>query len=396
MNGRVTVIGAGLVGLATALEMASGGVKVVVLEAEDDICRHQSGHNSGVIHSGLYYAPGSNKARLCTSGRERLYRLCAEEDIAHRRCGKLVVATSEAETSRLTELERRGRENGLFGLTRLRAEEISTRFPEITGVAALWVPQTGIVDFGAVGRVLARRLVEHGGEIRTGHRVVKIRESGGSIRVWAAGEWLEADVLVNCAGLHSDRVAGLAGIQPDVRIVPFRGEYRTLGEEASRRIEVPIYPVPDPDFPFLGVHVTPAVTGRAEAGPNAVLALHRHGYSWARISLRDMWATFSWPGFWRLAARHWRFGVQEFVRSLNPRAFGAAVQKLVPGLSAADFEGGGAGVRAQALDRNGRLLDDFCFYEAGRQVHVLNAPSPAATACLAIGEEIAGRARGLF
>lgn len=391
---RVLIVGAGIVGLATAAELARRGLRVQVLEAEDRVAAHQTGHNSGVIHSGLYYRPGSQKARLCAAGREALYRFCDDEGIAVRRCGKVVVAVSDHEVPRLDELERRGRANGLDGLERLDSGELRARWEGVVGVGALWVPQTGIVDFGAVARTLARCLEARGGELRTGARVSGIRQGGGSIRVTAGAARCEADLLINCAGLQSDRIARLAGLEPDVRIIPFRGEYRRLAERARGRVPVPVYPVPDPRFPFLGVHLTPTIDGGAEAGPNAVLALHRHGYTRGRVSARDLWETLSWPGFWRLAARNWRFGVREVWRSRSERAFVAAVRELMPELGREDLRPGGAGIRAQALDRRGNLVDDFHVVESERQIHVLNAPSPAATASLAIGAEIADRACG--
>jgi len=397
---RALVVGAGIVGLATAVSLAERGFEPLVLEAERRVASHQTGLNSGVIHSGLYYRPGSHKARLCTAGREALYRLCEAEGIVHRRCGKVVVAVEDEEVRRLDELERRGRENGLAGLERIDRAALDERFGDrdgggrgrVAGIDGLWVPQTGIVDYRAVVAALRRRLEAAGGTVRTGAPVTAIRQSGNAVGVIAGGERHDGAVLVNCAGLQSDRVARLAGLQPDVRIVPFRGEYYELAGSARAAVSVPIYPVPDPRFPFLEVHLTPLIHGGAEAGPNAVLALHRHGYTRGTISLRDLAETFAWPGFWKLAATHWRFGVREMARSRSERLFVASVQRLMPGLGRGDFRRGGAGVRAQALDREGRLIDDFRFAEAERQVHVLNAPSPAATAALAIGEEIAERA----
>jgi L-2-hydroxyglutarate oxidase len=397
---RAIVVGAGIVGLATAVSLAERGFEPLVLEAERRVAAHQTGHNSGVIHSGLYYRPGSHKARLCTAGREALYRLCEEEAIVHRRCGKVVVAVEEEEVPRLDELERRGRENGLAGLERIDRAALDERFGDregggrgrVAGIDGLWVPQTGIVDYRAVATALRRRVEAAGGEVRTGASVSAIRTSGSTVGAIAGGERLEGAVLVNCAGLQSDRVARLAGLRPEVRIIPFRGEYFELAGRARTAVPVPIYPVPDPRFPFLGVHLTPLIHGGAEAGPNAVLALHRHGYTRGTISLRDLGETFRWPGFWKLAAAHWRFGLREMARSASERLFVASVRRLMPDLGRGDFRPGGAGVRAQALDRDGHLVDDFRFAEAERQVHVLNAPSPAATAALAIGGEIADRA----
>jgi L-2-hydroxyglutarate oxidase len=385
---------------------------VLVLEAEERLAGHQSGHNSGVIHSGLYYRPGSAKARLCAEGREALYGLCEEEGIAYRRTGKLVVARTPEELPRLDELERRGRANGLEGLERLSGGELRERYPEAAGVAGLWVPEAGIVDFPAVARLLARRVAEAGGEVRTAARVAAVESdgpgtaagngSGTGIRLaLATGETLKASFLVNCAGLQSDRVARLAGARPEVRIVPFRGEYFELSPDSGARVTVPIYPVPDLRFPFLGVHLTPTLDGRVEVGPNAVLAGHRHGYrrgdglaASALRDPRDLASTLGYPGFWRLARRHWRDGAAELWRSLDRRAFAREVQRLVPAVTANDLRRGGCGIRAQAVDRQGNLVDDFHIVHTERQVHVLNAPSPAATAALAIGREIADRVEG--
>lgn len=429
MGGRgapVVVVGAGIVGLAAARELAERGRPVLVLEAEDRIAAHQSGHNSGVVHSGLYYRPGSFKARLCVAGREALERFCVEEGVPHRRTGKLVLATSPEELPRLDELERRGRANGLAGLERLGAGALRERHPEAGGVAGLWVPQTGVVDFPGVARALARRLEAAGGTIRTGARVERVeggppttREPGPArglrLRL-AGGEAVEAGLLVNCAGLQADRVARLAGARPDVRIVPFRGDYRELAPEARRLVPVPVYPVPDPRFPFLGVHLTPTVDGRVEVGPNALLAPHRRAYrrgdplaaglfrwrgrrSRERSSLRnddrtaaplrDLLETLAYPGFWCLVGLHWRAGAAEAARAVSERRFLRDVRRLVPGVEAEHLRPGGRGLRAQALDRRGRLVDDFRIVQGERAVHVLNAPSPAATASLAIGREIA-------
>lgn len=434
MGGRgapVVVVGAGIVGLAAARELAERGRPVLVLEAEERIAAHQSGHNSGVVHSGLYYRPGSFKARLCVAGREALERFCAEEGVPHRRTGKLVLATSPEELPRLDELERRGRANGLAGLERLEAGDLRERYPQAGGVAGLWVPQTGVVDFPGVARALARRLEAVGGALRTGARVERVKGGSGATREpgpprglrlrLAGGEVVEAGLLVNCAGLQADRVARLAGARPDVRIVPFRGDYRELAPEARRLVPVPVYPVPDPRFPFLGVHLTPTLDGRVEVGPNALLALHRRAYrrgdplaaglfrwrgrrSRERSSLRnddrtaaplrDLLETLAYPGFWCLAGRHWRAGTAEAARAVSERRFLRDVRRLVPDVEAEHLRPGGRGLRAQALDRRGGLVDDFRIVQGERGVHVLNAPSPAATAALAIGREIADLVEG--
>ncbi len=395
MTAPIAVVGGGIVGLATAWHLARRGRPVAVLEAEPRLAAHQSGHNSGVVHSGLYYRPGSAKARLCAEGREALYRFCAEEGIPCRRTGKLVVAAAAEELPRLDELERRGRANGLGGLERLAAADLRRRFPVVGGVAGLLVAETGIVDFPAVVAALARKITAAGGEVRTGARVVAIAAGADGLTIeTAAGEPVRAAFLVNCAGLQSDRVARLAGARPEVRIVPFRGDYLELVVPARWPVALPVYPVPDPRFPFLGVHLTPGLDGRVEVGPSAVLALDRHGYRRGSVKPADAWATLSYPGFWRLAGRYAGYGLGEAWRSLNRRAFVRAVRRLAPGLDAADFRRGWSGIRAQALDRRGNLLDDFHVVRGERAVHVLNAPSPAATAALAIGREIADLVAG--
>ncbi|MEE8523964.1 MAG: L-2-hydroxyglutarate oxidase [Thermoanaerobaculia bacterium] len=386
----IVVVGGGIVGLATAMALAEDA-SVVVLEAEDDVARHQSGHNSGVIHSGLYYPPGSLKAELCASGRQALERLCEEDGIPFERRGKLVVATREEEIPALDELERRGRANGLAGIERLDGQGIREHEPQAAGLAGLLVAETGIVDYVAVCRAYAARVRRAGGEIRTGSRLLSVREKNGeAVLVTAAGE-IHCRCWVNCAGLQSDRVARLSGIEPEVRIIPFRGEYCEVVGESRNLVQRPIYPVPDPRFPFLDVHLTPTLDGRLEAGPNAILALKREGYRRTSFSLRDTLDTLAYPGFWRLAGRFWRTGVDEVVRSLVKRRFVAALRRLVPAIRTEDVRRAGSGVRAQAVDRQGGLVDDFRIVEAKRSVHVLNAPSPGATASIAIGRHIAER-----
>jgi len=389
----VAVVGGGIVGTATAMAIAArGDLSVAVLEAEEGLAAHQSGHNSGVVHSGLYYKPGSQKARLCVEGAAALYRFCAEEGIACQHCGKLVVATRDDELPRLDELARRGAANGLAGVRRLTREEIREVEPHAAGIAALFVPQAGIADYPAVVRAYARRVAAAGGEVMTGARVEAIRREGGGLRVVSRRGDLLCRLLVNCAGLQADRVARLAGAVPDVSIVPFRGEYYELAPARRHLVRALIYPVPDPRFPFLGVHLTRTVDGRVEAGPNAVLALQREGYSWRDVSLRDLAETARWPGFWRLMRRHWATGMGEVWRSLVRGAFLRDLRRLVPELADADLLRGGSGVRAQAVDRAGRLVDDFHILPGERALHVLNAPSPAATASIAIGQWIAERA----
>jgi len=390
---RSVVVGGGIVGLATAVAMAGRGDPPIVLEAEARLAAHQTGHNSGVIHSGLYYKPGSAKARTCRAGLEAMYRFCADEGIPHRRCGKLVVAVSQDELPRLAALEERGRANGV-SLRRLGPEEITELEPEIAGIAGLWIPETGIVNYSLVAEALARRLASHGGEVRLGHRVLSVtRERGEMVLGTNRGE-IRASRLVNCAGLQSDRIARLAGLSPEVRIVPFRGEYYTLRPERAHLVRGLVYPVPDPLLPFLGVHFTRGIDDVVEAGPNAVLALKREGYSRRDVSFKDLADLASFPGFWRMAKAQWRNGLDETRRSLSKTRFLASLQRLLPALTESDIAPGGSGVRAQAVGRDGRLLDDFCFLEAPGMLHVLNAPSPAATASLAIGLEVADRILG--
>jgi len=386
------VVGAGVVGLATGRALVQRGCRrVVVLEAEERIAAHQSGNNSGVIHSGLYYRPGSLKARNCVEGRRALYAYCEEKGIACERCGKLVVATEERDLAGLDDLERRGRGNGLEGMRRLRGEELSEYEPHVRGIAGLWIAETGIVDFRAVAEAYAADIREGGGEVLTGAELLGVRRDGDGLVLETRRGELRSGFLVNCAGLQSDRVARLCGIRAGVKIVPFRGEYYELKDSRRGYVRNLIYPVPDPRFPFLGVHLTRLIDGRREAGPNAVLAFKREGYTRWSFSMKDMLETLMFPGFWMMGVRHWRMGVAEFRRSFFKSAFVASVRRLVPDLEGGDFVRGGAGVRAQALDRAGNLLDDFRIEEGERMIHVLNAPSPAATASLSIGAGIADR-----
>ena len=391
---EIVVVGGGLVGLATAYALVLGRASrsVLVLEAEDRLAAHQSGHNSGVIHSGLYYSPGSLKARTCREGREALYRFCDDAGVAYRRSGKLVVATRPAELPALAWLEERGQANGLQGLRRLAGAEVEEVEPAARGVAGLWVPETGVVDFARVAEALGSRVRQAGGEVVTGARVREIRRDGGGLMIGTAAGEFRAALLVNCAGLQADRIARLAGTEPGVTIVPFRGEYYELVPARRSLIRTVIYPVPDPALPFLGVHFTRTIADRVEAGPNAVLAWAREGYRRGDVSPRDLAGTLSYGGFWKLARTHWRTGLAELGRSYSKRLFVRALRRLVPEVRAADLVPAGSGVRAQALDAAGTLLDDFYLVEAPAAIHVLNAPSPAATASLAIGREVAARA----
>jgi L-2-hydroxyglutarate oxidase len=393
----VVVIGGGIVGLATARALSRRStISVLVLEAEDRLAAHQTGHNSGVIHSGLYYKPGSLKARNCTEGREAMYRFCSEHGIAHERCGKIVVATDESELSSLVMLEQRGRENGLLGIERLNAERIHEYEPHVAAVGGLLVPETGIVNYEQVAETYATHLRERDAQIITAARVtgVSIRSDGFVLQT-EQGEF-ESRFLINCGGLQSDRIAHMCGFTPALRIVPFRGEYYKLIPEREELVRNLIYPVPDPRFPFLGVHFTRMIDGGIEAGPNAVLALKREGYGKLSFSARDSLDIFSYGGFWRMASRHWSTATGEVYRSFSKSAFVRALNKLIPALNKADLKPHGSGVRAQAVLPDGSLADDFRFIEADRMLHVLNAPSPAATASLSIGESLADRAAELF
>jgi (S)-2-hydroxyglutarate dehydrogenase len=385
----VLVVGGGIVGLSTAyaITRAAPGTAVTVLEKEPGPARHQTGRNSGVIHSGIYYRPGSLKARYAVRGAAEMVKFCAEYGIAHAVTGKLIVATEREELPRLHALVQRGRENGI-PVRELGPAQIGEYEPEVRGLAAIHVGTTGVCDFAGVARQLARA---SGAEIRYGARVVRIdrRPERGVAVLTAGGDVVRARVLVNCAGLHCDEVARLTGDEPGVRIVPFRGEYYELARpELVRGL---VYPVPDPAFPFLGVHLTRGIDGGVHIGPNAVPALAREGYGWGVVRPRELAGTLAWPGSWAIARRHWRYGAGELHRSLSKGAFLQAVRRLLPAVRADDLVRAPAGVRAQAVLRDGTLVDDFLIREGARAVHVLNAPSPAATASLPIGREIGRR-----
>jgi L-2-hydroxyglutarate oxidase len=393
----VALIGGGIVGLATARALVRAGVeRLIVLEAEQRVGAHQTGHNSGVIHSGIYYRPGSLKARTCAEGRRELIDFCERHDVPHEICGKLIVAVTPREAIRLEALERRGRVNGLEGLELLDETELRRREPHARGVQALHVPQAGIVDFGAVAEALKRSIERAGAVVCTGARVVAVRrDTVGFVLHTTVGE-VSASRLINCGGLQSDRIARLCGVEPGLAIVPFRGEYFRLAPERERLIRNLVYPVPDPDLPFLGAHFTRMIRGGVEAGPNAVFALKREGYHRLSFSARDTAESLGYVGFRRLARKHWRMGVVELGRSASRRAFAAALRRLVPDLRPADLVRHGAGIRAQAVAPDGSLLDDFRIREGSGMLHVLNAPSPGATASLAIGRSLAERAVSSF
>ncbi|GAB4376261.1 MAG: L-2-hydroxyglutarate oxidase [Calditrichia bacterium] len=393
----VAIIGGGIVGTATAMALAKEkNISIIILEAESKLAAHQTGNNSGVIHSGLYYKPGSLKAKNCVSGRKAMYKFCQEHDIPHEQCGKVVVATHESEIPRLDNLEQRGRENGLVGLRRLKPEEIKEYEPHVQGIDGLLVPETGIVDFVRVTEKFAEIVQEKGGEVRLNCRVIGCRrETGGLVLETTQGE-IHTKNLVNCAGLQSDRVAKLCGVEPGLKIIPFRGEYYKLVPEKEYLVKNLIYPVPDPQFPFLGVHFTRMIHGGVEAGPNAVFAYKREGYKKSQISLKDTLETITYSGFFHMIKKHWKMGIGEMYRSYVKNAFVKALQRLIPELQSEDVYPGGAGVRAQALEPDGFLVDDFRIVEAEHMVHVLNAPSPAATAAISIGETIAQMAAKNF
>jgi L-2-hydroxyglutarate oxidase len=386
----IAVIGGGIVGLATAMALAvDHHANIMVLEAEGKLAAHQTGNNSGVIHSGMYYKPGSLKATLCTQGRNALYQFCQQHNIPHDNCGKVVVATHESELPRLDELQRRGNANGLADLRRLSIEELREHEPHVAGIAGLYVRETGIVDYKALSYAYADTVRQQGGQVLTSARVFKITQKPDAIILHSTQGDFQAQGLINCAGLQSDRVARMCGLDPDVQIIPFRGEYYKLAPHAWSLCKNLIYPVPDPAFPFLGVHFTRMIAGGVEAGPNAVLALARHGYTWTHINPIDLLGTLTYPGFWKMAAKFWKMGLGEMHRSFSKKAFLKALQRLMPELQMFDLLPGGAGIRAQAVDRTGKLVDDFAMQTAPRMVHVLNAPSPAATASLSIGQFIA-------
>jgi L-2-hydroxyglutarate oxidase len=389
-NYDITIIGGGIIGCATALALQKeSDNSILIIEAEDVLAAHQTGNNSGVIHSGLYYKPGSLKAKNCTEGRDLMYRFCEENDIPHEKCGKLVVAVRKEELEPLEKLYERGIANGLEGLKRLKEDELKEYEPNVAGIAGLFVPQTGIVDYVKVTETYAKKIVEKGGEIRLGCKFKSVMKNKDELIISANNDEFKTKFLVNCGGLFSDRIAKKCGVNPGLQIIPFRGEYYKLKQDKTHLVKNLIYPVPDPQFPFLGVHFTRMIKGGVEAGPNAVLAFKRVGYSHTDISIRDIAQMFTYPGFWKMASKYYKMGFGEFHRSLSKSAFVKALQKLVPAIDSESIVKAGAGVRAQALEPTGKLVDDFRIVEEDKMVHVLNAPSPAATASISIGNYIA-------
>lgn len=385
----VAIIGGGIVGLATALALLKRfKISLIILEAENQVAAHQTGHNSGVIHSGLYYKPGSLKALNCVSGREAMYRFCEEQNIAHDNCGKIVIATDQREIPALNLLEERGQANGLLGMKRLKPEEIKEYEPHVNGIDGLFVPQTGIVDYTDVSLAYARIIQESGGVIKTNTRMTGFRKEQNGFILETNNDPVYCANIINCAGLQSDRVARLCGVNPGLQILPFRGEYYEIKHEKEYLVKNLVYPVPDVRFPFLGVHFTRMIKGGVEAGPNAVLAFKREGYKKSDISILDVAQFSTYIGFWKMALKYWQMSISETYRSYSKRAFVKALQRLIPELQMDDVVAAGSGVRAQALSPDGKLVDDFRIVESEHQVHVLNAPSPAATASLSIGESI--------
>lgn len=386
------IIGGGIVGLATAHSLLERqpGLRLILLEKESELAQHQTGRNSGVIHSGIYYKPGSFKAKFARAGARSMVEFCRAQGIRHDVCGKVIVATREAELPQLEKLFQRGLENEL-PVRRLTADEVRETEPHVRCLAGLKVPTTGIVDYRAVCAKLAVLVRERGGQIELGTRVARVTSSAQSHRIQTSRGDFEARFLINCAGLHSDRVARLAGVQTQARIVPFRGEYYELVPERRHLVKTLIYPVPNPAFPFLGVHFTRMIDGSVHAGPNAVLAFKREGYHKTDVSLRDSWETLTYGGFWKLARKNWGEGWMEMRRSFSKAQFVRSLQQLIPEVQEADVVPTHAGVRAQALQPDGGLVDDFLFVEERNAIHVCNAPSPAATASLEIGRTIAAK-----
>lgn len=386
----VAIVGAGIIGLATGMRLLDvfPGLRVAVLEKEDKVAAHQTGHNSGVIHSGIYYRPGSLKATLCVAGSRELIDFCRNHGVHYEICGKVVIAVRPKQISALDELYRRGMENGVPGLRIIDPSEVRKIEPFVRCIRGLHVPSTGIVDFRQVAKAYSAVFQQSGGELRLGSRVGRVESGPSVVRIGMSRDQISANLLINCAGLYSDRVAEMSGIMPPCRIVPFRGEYYSIRPERRHLVKNLIYPVPDPRFPFLGVHFTRMIDGKIEAGPNAVLAFAREGYHRSTIAPLELLETLGYAGFRRLVRRYWKNGIGEMARSFSRTLFARALRQLVPEITRGDLISGGAGVRAQALGPDGRLLDDFVIVQNERMIHVLNAPSPAATSSLAIARHV--------
>lgn len=390
MKYNILIIGGGIVGLATAYQLVQQypDYKILLLEKEDAVAKHQTGSNSGVIHSGIYYKPGSLKAQNCIQGYEKLIDFCQKFDVPYELCGKVIVATDASEIPALDQILRRGKENGLEGLKILSKAEIKEKEPHVEGIKGIYVPQTGIVDYKEVSQTLARLFQEKGGEIRFGERFQNLKEDKDTLQVETEQNSFKTDFLINCSGLYSDKVAAKTGMEVNYRIIPFRGEYYELKAEKAHLVKNLIYPVPDPAFPFLGVHFTRMINGGIEAGPNAVFAFKREGYRKNDFNFEEFKESLAWPGFRKVMFKYWRKGLGEIYRSTFKSAFTNALQKLIPEIQEDDLVPGGAGVRAQACERNGGLIDDFLFLNTDKVINVCNAPSPAATSSLAIGDKI--------
>lgn len=393
MQYEVIVIGGGIVGLASAYQLLKQkpGISLALLEKENKLVRHQTGHNSGVIHSGIYYKPGSYKAKNCIEGYEMLLNFARENDIAYEICGKVIVATSRDEVPQMEKVLDRGTQNGLSGLKKLTADELKDYEPNVNGCAGIYVPQTGIIDYKEVAQTLAEKIRQMGGEIYTGEKVEAIHCKQDPAGIVTNNHHWHAGLIVNCAGLYADKIAAMSGQDTNFRIIPFRGEYYKLREERKHLVKNLIYPVPDPNFPFLGVHFTRMIDQCVEAGPNAVFAFKREGYHKTSFDWHEFWESVRWPGFQKVAAKYWKTGVGEYYRSFSKSAFTHALQRLIPDVQEEDLEPAGAGVRAQACDREGGLIDDFLILEDTHIINVCNAPSPAATSSLSIGRSVAAK-----
>ena len=395
----VVIIGGGIVGLSTAMQLKEKRVpnwRIAVVEKEPELAEHQTGHNSGVIHAGIYYAPGSQKANFCSEGNGILREFCDERGIEYEMCGKLIVAIDDSEVPRLEELYRRGTANGALGLELVGPERLRELEPHAAGVKAVWSPNTGIIDFKQVSQAYSTEMRERGGDLMSNAQVKDMARSNDGIHIETSSGDVTAKHIINCAGLHADKVASMMGVDIGVRIIPFRGEYYSLKKEKESLVNGLIYPVPDPSLPFLGVHFTKRVTGSVEAGPNAVLSMKREGYSKTSFSFGDAMGTLTYPGFWRMSMKYWKVGFNEQYRSVMKGVFVKSLQTLIPEITGDDLHQPGAGVRAQAVDRKGQLLQDFSIAETNNAIHVLNAPSPGATSSLAISRYIVDIAQKSF
>lgn len=398
MTYDITIVGGGIVGLATAYQvtLANPKLRLLLLEKEASLAQHQTGNNSGVIHSGLYYKPGSLKAINCREGYQQLLDFCDQEEVPYDLCGKIVVATSQAEIPLLENLHQRGLDNGLTGLQELDQDALKEHEPHVNGLKGIFVPQTGIINYTKVAEKYAEKAKEQGAEILLSQKVIELVDQNSMMIIKTETDQFTAKLVINCGGLYSDKLARMTQHDPEVKIVPFRGEYYELTPEKEYLVKNLIYPVPDPNFPFLGVHFTRMIEGGVEAGPNAVLAFAREGYRKTNVNLREFAETLLWPGFRKIALKYWKTGMGEMYRSFSKKAFAQALQKLIPEIQASDLVVGGAGVRAQASHRNGSLVDDFMILEKAKSINVCNAPSPGATSSLSIGKSIADLALKRF